>query len=183
MANKRARAAPLPMPIAPIEDVPGLASFPGGVYNAVITLAYVYWRGGCCPLPAEDCELASLVRYAPPRWQRSRDRILAALATLLPTLQAEHARISHGRAMSREGAKKAGAKVRARYQNGSIRSPSPGLIDIQTTTNPTTPRHASPHANTRTDMATRAAVVASKNLKPSNARLSDAKTPPIKSTG
>lgn len=174
MAKKRLRPAPLPMPIAPIEDVPGLASFPGGVYNAVITLAYAYWRGGCRPLPAEDCELCALVRYAPPRWQRSRDRILQALATLLPALQSEHARLSYARAQSNEGARKAGAKVAARFQNRSIRPPAPGFSDIRTATAPTTPTHARPHANTRADLATRQAVIAGKGTGSGNARLSDA---------
>lgn len=180
MPKKRPLPRSLPMPIDPIEGVPGLASFPGGVYNAVITLAYVYWRGACRPLPAEDSELMALVRYAAPRWARSRDRILLALQTLLPTLQSEHARLSYARAQSNEGARKAGAMVKARFNNRSISPSSPRFSDIRSTTGPTTPTHARPYKSNKTDMTTRAAVIAAKSTGQSNARLSDAKTPPIK---
>lgn len=174
MAKKRARGAPLPMPIAPIEDVPGMASFPGGVYNAVITLAYVYWRGGCRPLPAEDSELMSLTRYAAPRWARSRDRVLTALQTLLPVLQSEHARLIDVRHKQRSGGLRAGAIIRDRFKALPRPSRPPGFSDIRTATTPTQPTTARPHENNRADMATRAAVIAGKRVGSSDARLSDA---------
>lgn len=174
MAKKRRCPAPLPMPIYPIEDVPGMASFPGGVYNAVITLAYAYWRGGCRPLPAEDCELCALVRYAPPRWQRSRDRVLAALQTLLPALQSEHARLSYARARSTEGGRKGGATIAARTRRHPVHSVSPGFSDIRTATTPTAPTHARPHTSNKTDMTTRAQIGTGKSKGQTIARLSDA---------
>lgn len=174
MANKRPLLRSLPMPIDPIEAVPGMASFPGGVYNAVITLAYAYWRGGCRPLPAEDCELASLVRYAPPRWQRSRDRILQALQTLLPVLQSEHARLSYARAQSTEGGRRGGATNAARFKKRPLNSSSPCFTDIRATTAPTTPTKTRVYENMRHDMATRQTVIAGKTAGKGNARLSDA---------
>lgn len=162
MGKPKKRPGPpiYPMPIDLVLAAPGMASAPGGVYNAVITLAVVYWAGGCRPLPLENAELCALLRYAPPRWDRSRERVMTALEAVLPLLGARYAYLNRVWELQIAGCRRGGAATAARRAR-LLRPPSPiPLPDTRTLTVPTTPSKAQPYKPPGdTDMTSRQAAI------------------------
>lgn len=176
MAKRRPTRTLLPLPLEPILAVPGLASFPGSVYNAVLTLAIVYWLGGCRPLPAESAELCALVRYAPPRWQRAQPRVLEALAVMLPALASLHSLHATARARLLVNCSKAGHASQAKRKLSAL-ALVPHFTATRSTTAPHTPTKTARYkGDGRTDLNARTATITAAGKMDKVAGLSDAKS-------
>jgi hypothetical protein len=78
-----------PLPWWLITDAPSLRVAPGGVYRAVLSLAFAYWASGCVTMPEDDVSLSAMCRLPISTWRQCKGDVGHAMAQITPALTLE----------------------------------------------------------------------------------------------
>ena len=122
--------ADMPLPVGAIMHSPMMTTASGPVYRCVIVLALAYWRAGC-RLPATDnVTLASLCRLPLAHLRPIKPAVLAVLAEVTPTLDAECARLlrSYGHKVKAAQRMRDGKAVKQAARALQQRAPQSALV-------------------------------------------------------
>jgi len=85
------KSVALPMPVEIVLSNPVLVSASGPAFRLILSLAFVFWCGGCRALPADDAGLCALARCGASTWRKEGQAVQDALKQIIPQLQRHHA--------------------------------------------------------------------------------------------
>ncbi len=107
----------LPMPVEIVLSNPVVISASGPAFRLILSLAFVFWCGGCRALPADDAGLCALARCGASTWRKEGQAVRDALMQIIPQLERYHARVAQRAETYRQMKVEAGRKgAAARWQ-------------------------------------------------------------------